>query len=158
MTALVEAVARALIQRGEQLATAESCTGGLLAKQLTDRPGSSAYFERGVVTYSNVAKTELLGVPRELIARHGAVSGEVARAMANGLIERCPAHWAIAITGIAGPDGGSVDKPVGTVWIALARRGAAATARRWQLDGDREAVRDAAAAAALQGLLEQLAG
>jgi len=107
------------------VATAESCTGGLLSGLLTEVPGSSGMFERGFVTYSNAAKTELLGIPAPLIERHGAVSEEVARAMANGVLEHTPAHIALAVTGIAGPDGGSPEKPVGLVYFGVAARGEA---------------------------------
>ncbi len=107
------------------IATAESCTGGLVAGVLTEIAGSSAVVERGFVTYSNAAKTDLLGVPAALIERLGAVSAEVARAMAAGALANSPADLAVAITGIAGPDGGSADKPVGLVHFAAARRGGA---------------------------------
>lgn len=107
---------------GLQLATAESCTGGLIAGALTSVAGSSDVMERGFVTYSNAAKTELLGVPADLVARLGAVSGEVAAAMAEGALARSPAGVAVAVTGIAGPGGGSADKPVGLVYVAAASR------------------------------------
>jgi nicotinamide-nucleotide amidase len=105
------------------IVTAESCTGGLLAGLLTEVPGASGMVERGLVTYSNAAKSDLLGVPADLITRHGAVSEEVARVMAEGALKRTPAHVAVSITGIAGPDGGSAEKPVGLVYIAAAARG-----------------------------------
>jgi nicotinamide-nucleotide amidase len=105
------------------VATAESCTGGLLAGLLTEIPGASGMVERGFVTYSNASKTDLLGVDAALIERHGAVSDEVARAMAEGALAHAPVHLAAAVTGIAGPDGGSMEKPVGLVYIAVARRG-----------------------------------
>jgi nicotinamide-nucleotide amidase len=108
--------------RGELIATAESCTGGLLAATLTTIPGASDVFERGFVTYSNVSKSEMLGVPYWLIERHGAVSDDVARAMAGGALTHSPANLAIAITGIAGPDGGAPEKPVGLVYFAAGRR------------------------------------
>ncbi|MFN3625615.1 MAG: CinA family protein [Hyphomicrobium sp.] len=111
------------------VATAESCTGGLLCGLLTEIPGSSAMVERGFVAYSNVAKTQLLGVPDVLICRHGAVSEEVARAMADGALQRTPAHIALSVTGIAGPDGGSAEKPVGLVYLGVASRGAATRVR-----------------------------
>ena len=117
--ALVARLGDALVARGATIVAAESCTGGLVAAACTSRAGSSAWFERGVVTYSNAAKTELLGVPETLIAAHGAVSGEVARAMAAGAIAQTPATFAVAVTGIAGPDGGTPAKPVGTVVIAV---------------------------------------
>ena len=110
-------------QSGLKLATAESCTGGLIAAILTEVPGSSDVFERGFVTYSNEAKTELLGVPAELIEKHGAVSEEVARAMASGALGHSRADIAVAVTGVAGPGGGTTAKPVGLVHLAAARRG-----------------------------------
>ncbi len=110
-------------RRRRKLATAESCTGGLLAGLLTEIAGSSAVFERGFVTYSNSAKSELIGVPPALIGRHGAVSEEVARAMAEGALARAPVDVAVSVTGIAGPDGGSPEKPVGLVYLAAAPRG-----------------------------------
>jgi len=145
---------RALASR-VMLATAESCTGGLVAGAITDIAGSSAWFERGFVTYSNRAKMEELGVDPDIIARHGAVSGETAKAMAQGARAASGAQWAVAVTGIAGPAGGSPDKPVGTVWFAWAGpRGVEALHRR--LEGDRAAVRAASVAIALQGLVDRL--
>ncbi len=114
---LVLTLALELKRRGLMMATAESCTGGLIAGACTDVSGSSDWFERGFVTYSNAAKTELLGVPAELIHQHGAVSEPVARAMAAGALAHSPAQLAVAVTGVAGPTGGSADKPVGTVWF-----------------------------------------
>src|SRR4051794_5269690 len=139
------------------VATAESCTGGLLAKMLTDVPGSSRYFRQGWVTYSNEAKTDLLGVPAELIARHGAVSEPVALAMAKGAQTQSGAYYAIGITGVAGPDGGTPDKPIGTVWISLAA-GGAVTVRRFVFTGDREMIRDRSAKMALTLMRFQLLG
>lgn len=140
---------------GWQLATAESCTGGLIAGACTDAAGSSAWFERGFVSYSNEAKTELLGVPAELIRSHGAVSQEVAQAMAIGTLLHSRAHVAVAVTGVAGPGGGSAAKPVGTVWLAWATpRGVAVELASFP--GDRAAVRRATVLRALQGLLERL--
>lgn len=133
--------------RGWWLATAESCTGGLIAALCTSVAGSSDWFERGVVSYSNAAKTELLGVDAGLIAAHGAVSAPVALAMARGALARSAAQVALAVTGIAGPGGGTAEKPVGLVWLAIAWRGAAgevaaeAAQRVWP--GDRAAVRAA---------------
>lgn len=154
--ATVRAIATRMTGAGWTLATAESCTGGLVATLCTDLPGSSAWFERGLVTYSNRAKQDLLGVPEEILRRHGAVSRECAGAMAAGLAERTPADWGIAITGIAGPGGGTVDKPVGLVWVAWIRRGLAPQCELLRLDGSREAIRRASAAAALAGLLDRL--
>jgi len=155
-SALVARLAAALVARGAAMATAESCTAGLVAAACTARAGSSAWFERGVVTYSNAAKTELLGVPAELIAAHGAVSAEVARAMAEGAIAQTPATFAVAVTGIAGPDGGSAAKPVGTVWIATCARGGDADAVLLQAGGDRAAVRAQSVVHALERLLARV--
>lgn len=141
---------------GQMLATAESCTGGLVAKLVTDVAGSSGWFDRGLVTYSNGAKHELLGVPNTIFETHGAVSEACALAMARGLISRTPAHRGVSITGVAGPGGGSPDKPVGTVWIAWVQRGSEPQAQCFLFDGDRESVREQAAQAALQGLIERL--
>ena len=116
---LVRQLAARLTEKGWMLATAESCTGGMIAAACTDLAGSSQWFERGFVTYSNEAKTEMLGVPAELIAKHGAVSEEVVRAMAEGAIRHSRAQVSIAVTGVAGPGGGSAEKPVGTVWVGL---------------------------------------
>ena len=152
---LVEQLASALTARGWTMATAESCTGGLIAGACTDRAGSSDWFERGFVTYSNAAKTELLGVPAELIAAHGAVSEPVARAMAAGAQAHAPVQLAVAVTGVAGPSGGSADKPVGTVWFGWATPQGVFTERQ-RFDGDRAAVRRATVAHALAGLLQRL--
>lgn len=154
---LARAVSEALRARSEKLAVAESCTGGLIGKCLTDLPGSSLWFERGLVTYSNAAKQELLGVPEEVLMRAGAVSSETVLAMASGLLARAPVDWTLAVSGIAGPDGGTPDKPVGTVWIGWAGRHCGASASRFRFDGDRPTVRAAAAANALKGLLGLLA-
>ena len=137
------------------LACAESCTGGWIAKVLTDRAGSSDWFERGFVTYSNLAKQEMLGVSPATLARHGAVSREVALEMARGALARSAAHYAVAVTGIAGPRGGTQDKPVGTVWIAWAGDGFAEAVCE-NFAGDREAVRLATVRSALAGLVARL--
>lgn len=125
--------ARALLDKLQRhallVATAESCTGGLICGLLTEIPGASGMVERGFVTYSNAAKTEMLGVAEDLIARHGAVSEEVARAMAEGALAHSPAHIALSVTGIAGPDGGSPEKPVGLVYLGVAARGEATRVR-----------------------------
>ena len=144
----VLALAGALRARGWKLASAESCTGGLLAAACTAVPGSSDWFERGVVSYSNEAKTGLLGVPAALIAAHGAVSEPVARAMAGGLLARAPVQLALSVTGIAGPGGAVPGKPVGTVWLGWADAGGTGAALL-QLHGDRAAVREQTVAAAL---------
>lgn len=151
------AVAARLQAGGWMLATAESCTGGLIAAACTDLAGSSAWFERGFVTYSNAAKTELLGVPADLIATHGAVSEPVARAMAAGALRHARAQVAVAVTGVAGPGGGSAEKPVGTVWFGFALPGGAVQAECRRFDGDRAAVR-AATVAHAQGRLLALLG
>lgn len=129
-----------LLARGWMLATAESCTGGMIAAACTDLAGSSQWFERGFVTYSNQAKTECLGVPMALIEQHGAVSEPVARAMAEGAVRHSAAQVAVAVTGIAGPTGGSPDKPVGTVWFGWHVAGRTHSELR-RFDGDRAAVR-----------------
>lgn len=154
--ARAQAVGQALARRGLRLACAESCTGGGIAYALTAVPGSSAWFERGFVTYSNAAKAQLLGVQPATLAAHGAVSGETVIEMALGTLAHAEAEIAIAVSGIAGPDGGSADKPVGTVWIAWARAGRAPQARRFVFAGDRAMVRAAAVLAALDGVLERL--
>jgi nicotinamide-nucleotide amidase len=137
--------------RGLKLATAESCTGGLIAGLLTELPGASDVLERGFVAYSNRAKTELLGVPEPTLAEHGAVSGAVARAMAEGALARSPADISVAITGLAGPGGGSAAKPVGLVHIAAARRGGRVLHLECRFgDIGRSAVRIAGVEAALQ--------
>jgi nicotinamide-nucleotide amidase len=153
LPALVQALAAHLTTQARQLATAESCTGGLIAATCTEVSGSSAWFERGFVTYSNEAKTELLGVGASLIATHGAVSEPVARAMAEGALRHSRAQVAVAVTGVAGPTGGSVEKPVGTVWLAWAAQGEATRAERCQFAGDRAGVRWATVERALKGLL-----
>lgn len=152
----VEALAGALRARGWRLATAESCTGGLIAAACTSLAGSSDWFERGFVTYSNEAKTELLGVPEALLAEHGAVSETVARAMAEGARQRSSAQRAVAVTGIAGPGGATPGKPVGTVWLAVARSEGVTTAQRLLLAGDRAAVRHQTVTHALRALLASL--
>lgn len=156
-TAQVGRLAAALLARGERLACAESCTGGLIAKLCTDLAGSSGWFDRGLVTYSNAAKHELLGVPNTVFETAGAVSEPCVRAMVEGLLRHSPADWGVAVTGIAGPGGGSVDKPVGTVWIAWARRGQPAQTCLTVFPGDRAAIREQTAATALVGLVERIA-
>ena len=152
---LVEQLATELKARGQFMATAESCTGGLIAGACTEISGSSDWFERGFVTYSNAAKSELLGIPAALIADHGAVSEPVARAMAAGAVANAHAHWSVAVTGIAGPTGGSAEKPVGTVWFGWATPMGVFTERQ-HFGGDRAAVRQATVARALAGLLHRL--
>jgi nicotinamide-nucleotide amidase len=153
---LLARVAAALTARGATIAAAESCTGGLIAAACTSRAGSSAWFERGLVTYSNAAKSELLAVEPALIAEHGAVSADVARAMAAGMLARSPADFAVAVTGIAGPDGATPGKPVGTVWIATAARAADAEATLLNASGNRAAVRERSVVRALELLLARI--
>jgi nicotinamide-nucleotide amidase len=152
---LARALGVAASRRGWCVATAESCTGGLIAAAITDVPGSSGWFERGFVTYSNDAKVEMLGVQPATLARHGAVSEPTAAEMAAGAIARSRADLAVAVTGIAGPDGGTPDKPVGTVCFAWARRGGGVETAAHRFPGDRAAVRAATVAAALQGLVDR---
>ena len=148
-------LAHALLARGWMMATAESCTGGLIAGACTDLSGSSTWFERGFVTYSNAAKIEMLGVDAALIARHGAVSEAVARAMASGAADRSPAQATLSVTGVAGPTGGTPDKPVGTVWFAWQVDGRLDSECR-RFDGDRAEVRSRTVAHALAGLLQRV--
>jgi nicotinamide-nucleotide amidase len=152
LLALAQALGAALETRRLTLATVESCTGGWVAQVITAVPGSSRWFERGFVAYSNAAKRELLGVSTTALARHGAVSEQVARAMAEGGLARSRAHLALAVTGIAGPGGGTAEKPVGTVWFAWAGRKRATVSRQELFPGDRGAVRRQSVAAALAGL------
>jgi len=137
------------------LATAESCTGGGIAQAITEIAGSSAWFERGFVTYSNVSKQELLGVPADILGNFGAVSEQTVLAMARGALARSHAQISVAVSGIAGPDGGTADKPVGTVWIAWALSHRQNT-QCFQFDGDRRAVREQTIQHALQGILSEL--
>ena len=148
-------LAEVLLREKLMLATAESCTGGLIAAACTDLSGSSAWFDRGFVSYSNHAKAEMLGVDAGLIERHGAVSEEVARAMADGAVAHSRAQIAVAVTGVAGPTGGSRDKPVGTVWFGWNIQGQLYCGVR-HFDGDRAAVRAATVRHALQQLLQHL--
>ncbi|RMG56801.1 MAG: nicotinamide-nucleotide amidase [Gammaproteobacteria bacterium] len=154
---LARQVLDTLAERNELLATAESCTGGWIAKVLTDVPGSSAVFDRGFVTYSNAAKQELLDVPPGLIETHGAVSREVVEAMAFGAVRFSRAQMSCSVSGIAGPGGGSEDKPVGTVWFGWCLPDGQVLSERQQFSGDRDAVRRKAVLYALQGVLKGLA-
>jgi nicotinamide-nucleotide amidase len=149
-TALARATLARLESAGLRLATAESCTGGLIAGCLTAIPGSSAVVERGFVTYSNEAKTDMLGVPADLIGRVGAVSAEVAEAMATGALDHSRADIAVSVTGIAGPDGGTPTKPVGLVYLGVARRGGSVRHERHIFSGDRDGIRQAAVIRALE--------
>jgi nicotinamide-nucleotide amidase len=152
---LTTQVAERLLSKKLLLATAESCTGGLIAAACTDLAGSSLWFERGFVSYSNAAKTELLGVPTNLIETHGAVSEPVVRAMVEGALRHSRAQVAVAVTGVAGPDGGSPDKPVGTVWFGWATPDGVVTDKRC-FDGDRQHVREATVQHALLRLKQLL--
>lgn len=152
---LVVDISAALIAKNEMLVTAESCTGGLIGKLITDRAGSSAVIERGFITYSNESKIEMLGVDKTLIENNGAVSGEVAAAMAGGALKYSKAHYAVAVTGIAGPGGGSAEKPVGLVYIAVASQ-TSTICRHYIFNGTREDVRLQSAKAALTQLKELL--
>lgn len=157
LKALAEQVAASVQQHKLMMVTAESCTGGWIAKALTDLAGSSAWFDAGVVTYSYEAKQALLGVNPRTLERTGAVSEETALEMVSGALSRFGAGMAVAVTGIAGPSGGTSDKPVGTVWIGWKRRGGYASAQLFHFDGDREAVRRQTVAAALNGVIRALA-
>lgn len=148
----LEPLAQALRSKGHKLTTAESCTGGLIAAACTELAGSSVWFDRGFVTYSNASKTDLLGVAAALLDAHGAVSEPVAAAMAQGALQRSGAQWAVSVTGIAGPSGGSADKPVGTVCFGFAGQGQVSTSTQ-RFDGNRAAVRAAALHFALHGVV-----
>ncbi|MDR2012111.1 MAG: CinA family protein [Rhodanobacter sp.] len=152
LAALAQAVAQCLIARGQSMVTAESCTGGWIAKTLTDIPGSSVWFECGVVAYSYEAKQTLLGVRPQTLERTGAVSEETAVEMVSGALARYGASVAVAVTGVAGPGGGTPEKPVGTVWIGWKRRGGYARAELFRFAGDRDAVRRQTVGAALDGV------
>jgi PncC family amidohydrolase len=155
LVALARRVGEALRERSLHLATAESCTGGLVAHLITEVPGSSDYFTGALVTYGNEAKVALSDVPREVLDAHGAVSAQVARAMADGTRQRLGVDLAVAVTGIAGPDGGSAEKPVGLTYIAVADADGA-DVRRHLWDGDRSTNKRASAAAALDLVLERV--
>jgi len=153
---LAKALGQGLHDKEWMLATAESCTGGWVAKTLTDIVGSSAWFERGFVSYSNHSKHELLGVPEDIIAEHGAVSEATVRAMASGALQHSHAQLSLAITGIAGPSGGTPYKPVGTVWFAWASQQHPVLSETRIFGGDRDAIRRQAVATALQGAMSYL--
>jgi nicotinamide-nucleotide amidase len=156
VTKLAEQVGAALKAHGMLLATAESCTGGGIAQALTDISGSSAWFERGFVTYSNLAKVEMLGVRQSTLEAHGAVSEATVREMAAGALAHSHAHVALAVSGIAGPTGGTAEKPVGTVWFGWALRDGEVHARLHHLKGDRAAIREQSVQIALQGMINLL--
>ncbi len=154
--ALSELVGEALLGKKHKLATAESCTGGWVAKCITDVPGSSEWFDRGFITYTNKAKEQMLGVPSALLADYGAVSEQVVKAMVAGALEKSDATLAISTSGIAGPDGGSPEKPVGTVWIAWQIKERVAITERFEFKGDRDSVRRQAVLAALLRLSKEV--
>ncbi len=154
LTQLAEKLARQLAEKSLAIVTAESCTGGWIAQTLTAVAGSSVWFDRGFVTYSNQAKQDMLGVADETLQQHGAVSKQVVQEMAQGALNNSPAQLAVSVSGIAGPGGGSTDKPVGTVWFGWCRQGSDAYCEHKQFNGDREAIRRQAVAHALQGLLD----
>jgi nicotinamide-nucleotide amidase len=151
-----EQLGRALSARGWMLAAAESCTGGWIGQAVTMVPGSSKWFDRGFVTYTNDAKQAMLGVHAETLSRHGAVSEKTVLEMAAGALERSNAAIAVAVSGVAGPDGGSTDKPVGTVWIAWAMRGGKRRAQRFVFAGDRDSVRRQSVIRAIEALTEAI--
>ncbi len=158
---MLDRLSRLLMARRFRLATAESCTGGMIAARLTDWPGSSAWFDRAYITYSNQAKAEMLGVPLALFEAHGAVSESVVRAMVDGVLQRAPVNAVLSVSGIAGPGGGSKDKPVGTVWFAWGLRagsndGARVDAVCRRFYGNRDMVRQQALECALAGMLRLL--
>jgi nicotinamide-nucleotide amidase len=155
MERLAKQVGEKLLAEGLKLATAESCTGGWVAQTLTSVPGSSDWFERGFVTYSNEAKQELLGVRAATLEEHGAVSEETAREMAEGALKHGHAHVAISTTGVAGPNGGTVDKPVGMVCFAIAQKKCATHSLVRYFKGDRQSVREQSVEFLLQWLLER---
>ena len=155
---LAAEVGRRLLRARRRLATAESCTGGWIGKCLTDIPGSSGWFERGFVTYSDAAKTSMLGVQQATLDMHGAVSEATAREMAEGALSHSEAQVSVAVTGIAGPTGGTKDKPVGLVWIAWAFPGLEIGAKSFLFDGDRDKIRRSSVFEALAGLRDRIDG
>ncbi len=154
---LVDRLATELLRRSARVTTAESCTGGWIAKTLTDLQGSSAWFEYGFVSYGNNAKQTILAVPEATLEAHGAVSQATAEAMVAGALAAAAADYGIAVTGIAGPEGGTSEKPVGTVWIAWAGPNGSVASKCFHFEGDRDMVRRQAVSAALEGMLKYLA-
>ncbi|MGZ8190292.1 MAG: CinA family protein [Methylococcaceae bacterium] len=150
---LAEQLGRSLKSKREKIATAESCTGGWIAQIITEVPGSSAWFDRGFVTYSNLAKVQMLAVKPETLERYGAVSAETAIEMVNGALANSDADCAIAVTGIAGPDGGTAEKPVGTVYIAWKSKSKGFKVIKKQLSGDRHQIRAQTVKIAVEGAL-----
>lgn len=153
LTALATRLGEQLMKHQVTLATAESCTGGWIAKEITDIPGSSAWFDRGFVTYSNAAKQQMVGVREQTLQAHGAVSEATVREMASGALANSNASLSVAVSGVAGPSGGTPEKPVGTVWLAWAVKGGKLLTERQLFGGDRDAVRHQTVARALRGLL-----
>ncbi|MEH6575827.1 MAG: CinA family protein [Amphritea sp.] len=153
---LVKELAALALERNVRIATAESCTGGWVATEITALAGSSEWFECGFITYSNIAKHRMLGVPQELFISSGAVSESVVTAMAQGAIDNSEATLSVSVSGVAGPGGGSAEKPVGTVWMAWALAGEAINTQRFLFAGDRDSVRRVAVYEALKGLIKQL--
>jgi nicotinamide-nucleotide amidase len=153
---LAERLGQSLKAKGHKIATAESCTGGWIAQAITEVPGSSAWFDRGFVTYSNNAKVQMLGVNPKTLEQYGAVSAEVAKQMAAGALANSEADWAVAVTGIAGPDGGSEAKPVGTVYVAWQGKNGGVKVERLQLSGDRHQIRKQAVENAMEGVFDML--
>ncbi len=153
---LAAQLGRSLHENGEKIATAESCTGGWIAQMITEIAGSSAWFDRGFVTYSNAAKVQMLGVKPETLQQYGAVSAETAREMVNGALAHSEATCAIAVTGIAGPDGGTLEKPVGTVYIAWQSKHKATKVIKQQFSGDRHQIRAQTVKIAIEGVLSSI--
>jgi nicotinamide-nucleotide amidase len=153
---LAESLGRRLKAKGYKIATAESCTGGWIAQAITEVPGSSAWFDRGFVTYSNNSKVQMLGVSPKTLEQYGAVSTEVAKQMAAGALANSEADWAVAVTGIAGPNGGSKTKPVGTVYVAWQGKNGGVKVERLQLSGDRHQIRKQAVENAIEGVFDML--
>jgi nicotinamide-nucleotide amidase len=153
---LAKRLGNLLLQAGQTVVTAESCTGGGIARIMTEIPGSSSWFERGFVTYSNAAKHEMLGVPLSLIARHGAVSQATVEAMVEGAFMHSPSDWAVAVSGIAGPDGGTEEKPIGTVWLAWMTRTSHPESMLFHFSGNRASIREQATLQALKGLIDRV--
>jgi nicotinamide-nucleotide amidase len=156
ITVMAQKMGRVARRRGIMIATAESCTGGGIAAAITRVPGSAKWFDRGFVTYHNLAKHQMLGVREATLHRYGAVSEAVARQMAAGALRRSQADVSVSVTGIAGPGGGSKEKPVGTVWFAWAAKGAEVQSRMFRFKGDRYEVRRQTVAMALQGIIDLL--
>jgi len=156
MDNLAAKVGEALKSHNMMLATAESCTGGGIAQAITEVAGSSAWFERGFITYSNLSKQQMLGVRESTLKQHGAVSEMTVREMVAGALQHSAAQVAVSVSGIAGPDGGTAEKPVGTVWFAWGIRNGEAVAKRYQLSGNRAEVRAQAVHVALQGVINLL--